>query len=312
MIPNIFAFSPVNLDLKNFNATLLERFINYPSSPSPATIIKNDKTILRLIGELQVQGRTFRTLSKVSATKCKGLTQLTNEIITTFSSSPSSSYTSLKEILKEFDLIRKGYYDISQNLNRISQDFQIHKSTLEKELYILNQEVGNLSNSARKQKFNTIKKGLMVGLGIGSLSNATLYIISPSLDGGLTLFATIITGGIMGWYCGKKMNERLKCEIKIKSNEIRNLKNNTNYIDLVVNDINKFDESIIKNSKTFWTKQVDLANLSLELINNKNSDIKRTAENNYKLTVESLLVSWNQAKSTISNYQNSVNSILCD
>ncbi|CAG8585552.1 1415_t:CDS:2 [Diversispora eburnea] len=217
MIPNIFSFSPTNLDLKNINATLLERFINYPSSPSSTTVIKNDTTILRLIGELQVQGRTFRTLSKTSASQC--------------------------------------YHDISQNLNRISQDFQIHKSTLEKEFYILNQEVGNLSNTASKQKFNTIKKGLMVGFGIGSLSNATLYFISPSLDGGLTLFATIITGGIMGWYCGKKMNERLKNEIKIKSSEIKNLKNSTNYIDLVVNDINKFDEKIIKHSKTFWTRQ---------------------------------------------------------
>lgn len=314
MIPNktnISPFSPTNLDLKNINSTLLERFTNYPS----LSVIKGDKIISRLIEELQVQGWTFRTLSKASVSQCKGLVRLTNEVVTSLSSSPSSSpfpspssLSSLTETLKEFDLIRKGYYDISQNLNRISENFKSHKSDLEKELLTLNQEVSNLSNSARVQKFSAIKRGSLVGFGIGSISNATLYIISPSLDGGLTLFATIITGGIMGWYYGNKMNEKLTQEIEMKSSKIKNLKNNTNYIDTVVNDIKDFDERIIKHFKSFWTRQVDLANFSLELIN-KN---KRTTEINNQLTVESLLVSWKQAKSTISNYENNINSIFCD
>ncbi|CAG8635793.1 7933_t:CDS:1, partial [Acaulospora colombiana] len=121
---------------------MLERFSNYP----PSTI--KDEIISRLVSEIGVQGRAFRTLTKASMAQCAGLIKLTTDVIVNFETLSSkgsnfslhSSEMTISEVLKECDQIRKGYSDISNNLHRISGDFQMYKSNLEKELYVLHQE----------------------------------------------------------------------------------------------------------------------------------------------------------------------------
>ncbi|CAG8489514.1 8237_t:CDS:1 [Acaulospora morrowiae] len=264
----------------------LERFSNYP----PSTI--KDVIISRLVGEIRVQGRTFRTLTKASV-NFETLSLRSSE----FPLHPSEMTVS--EVLREFDLIRKGYSDISNNLHRISGDFQTHRSNLEKELHMLHQEAADLRHRAGAEKSGAIKTGLLAGFGVGSLSNTTLYIIAPSLDGGLTLFATIITGGVLGWYYGNKLGAKLRQEAEIKEQRIHDLKNNTEYIDFVVKEVNDFDKGIglFKDS---WAKQFKHAPVSKQVINK----IKKENLEMNNLSVKSLLASWTHAKSKLPNYQN--------
>ncbi|CAG8524220.1 7497_t:CDS:1 [Scutellospora calospora] len=300
--------SPTNIDLKGIEATL-ERFANYPAS----TI--KDEILSQLVNDIGIQGRAFRTLTKASSSQCSNLTKSTTHIIVNFEklnlknsefiSYSTKSELTIAEILKECDLIRKGYKDISRNLNRISDDFQTHKSNLEKEKYILDQEVSNIRYRSKHEKSSAIKMGMVIGFGIGSLSNASLYVISPQLDGGLTLIATIATGGVLGWYYGRKLSSKLSQEAILKENDVKRLKKSADYIENVMKDVKFFDDKVGL-FETFWARQIDHISVTQQFINNAK---KGNVEIN-NLNVQSLLASWTHAKTALANYQANVKAIV--
>ncbi|CAG8585546.1 hypothetical protein C2G38_2052247 [Gigaspora rosea] len=298
--------SPTNINLKGVEATL-QRFANYPSS----TI--KDEILSRLVYEIGIQGRAFRSLTKASSSQCTNLTRSTTDIIVNFEKIKTSEFISystrseltITEILKECNLIRKGYKDISHNLNRISNDFQSYKSNLEKEQYSLKQEVLNIRQRSKSEKFGAIKMGAAIGFGIGSLSNATLYAISPKLDGGLTLIATIVTGGVLGWYYGGKLSSNLNQEAILKENEIGKLKKSTDYIENVMKDVKFFDDKVGL-FETFWARQIDHISVTQQFMNNAK---KGSVEIN-NLNVQSLLASWTHARTALASYQDNVKAII--
>ncbi|CAG8729718.1 12233_t:CDS:1 [Cetraspora pellucida] len=294
--------SPTNIDLKGAEATL-KRFANYPAS----TI--KDEILSRLVYEIGIQGRAFRNLAKASSSQCSNLTRSTADIIVNFEKLQSSEFISysskseltISEILKECNLIRKGYKDISSNLTRISNDFQTYKSNLEKEQYTIDQEISNIKYRSKSEKIGAIKMGVIMGFGVGSLSNATLYAIAPQLDGGLTLIATIVTGGVLGWYYGGKLSSKLNQEAMLKENEFKKLKKSTDYIENVMKDVKFFDDKVGL-FETFWARQIDHISVTQQFINNAK---KGNVEVN-NLNVQSLLASWNHAKTALANYQANV------
>ncbi|CAI2179567.1 2389_t:CDS:2 [Funneliformis geosporum] len=260
MIPTLWNFAfPTNLELNGLESTL-ERFANYPAS----TI--KDEIISRLVGEIGIQGRIFRTLSKASLTRYQGtISTSTSDIIQTFEKFKNSDLKvnslniikldlTIAELLKECDLIRSGYGDIQISLQKISTNIQSHKSTIQSEKDSLVQSIENLRYHARNEKLDAIKSGIVAGFGIGSLSNATTFIMVPHFDCGLTLFATIFTGGLLGWYFGNKMSFKLNQEAGFKGQQLEHLKKSTVYIDGVIDDIKVFNDGVGL-FETFWSRQ---------------------------------------------------------
>ncbi|CAG8458834.1 20210_t:CDS:1 [Dentiscutata erythropus] len=298
--------SPTNFDLKGVEATL-QRFANYPAS----TI--KDEILSRLVYDIGIQGRAFRTLTQASSSQCANLTRSTADIIVNFEKIKTSEFISystkseltISEILKECNLIRKGYKDISHNLTRISNDFQTYKSNLQKEQYTLEQEVSNIKYRSKSEKIGAIKMGVTIGFGIGSFSNATLYAIAPQLDGGLTLIATIITGGVLGWYYGGKLSSNLNQEAILKENEIGKLRKSTDYIEHVMKDVKFFDDKVGL-FEIFWARQIDHISVTQQFINNAK---KGNVEIN-NFNVQSLLASWTHAKTALASYQANVKAII--
>ncbi|RIA84967.1 hypothetical protein C1645_782911 [Glomus cerebriforme] len=303
---------PTNLKLNGLESTL-ERFANYPSS----TI--KDEIISKLVGEVGIQGRTFRTLTKASLTQCQGtILTSTSIVIQTFEKLKNidiatnfyntmlntKSDLSISELLKECDLIKKGYNDISSSLQRISKEFQSHKSTIQKDQNSLIQSITNLRYHVRQEKKHAIKTGVLFGFGIGSLSNITTVMVKPQFDCGLTLLATMFTGGLLGWYFGNKMSFKLKEEVDLKEKQLEHIKNNIQYIDNVMDNIKLFNDGVSL-FETFWSRQYDHVNVTQGFISNAK---KRNVQLS-NLTVQSMLISWTHAKSSLDNYEIIVGSI---
>ncbi|CAG8620453.1 10433_t:CDS:1 [Funneliformis mosseae] len=298
-----FAF-PTNLELNGLESTL-ERFANYPAS----TI--KDEIISRLVGEVGIQGRLFRTLSKASLTRYQGtISTSTTNIIQTIEKFKNSdlkvnslntkSDLTLAELLKECDLIRSGYGDISISLQRISTNIQSHKSTIQSEKDSLVQSIENLRYHARNEKLDAIKSGIIAGFGVGSLSNATTFMFVPQFDCGLTLFATIFTGGLMGWYFGNKMSFKLKQEAVFKEQQLEHIKKTTRYIDGVIDDIKVFNDGVGL-FETFWRRQFDHVMATQGFIAKaRKGDVQLN-----NLTIQSMLISWTHAKNALDNYEKS-------
>ncbi|CAG8553889.1 3713_t:CDS:2 [Scutellospora calospora] len=283
--------SPTNIDLKGVKASTIERFANYPAS----TI--KDEILSRLVNDIGIQGRTFQTLTKACSLQCSNLIKLTTQIIVNFEklnlnrsefivnfeklnlynsefvSYSTKSELTMSKILKECDLIRRGYKDISLNLNRISDDFQTHKSYLEKEKYVLEQEVSNIQYRSKYEK--------------------------------LSLISMIATGGILGWYYGRKLSLNLSQEKILKENEIIRLKKSTDYIENVMNDVKFFDDKVGL-FEIFWARQIDHISVTQQFISNAN---KGNVEVN-DFNMQSLLASWIHAKTTLVNYQANVKAVV--
>jgi hypothetical protein len=304
MIPTNFSY-PTNLELQGLESTL-ERFANYPQSK-----IK-DEIISRLVGEIGAQGRTFRLLTKASLSQCQGtFSTSTSNIIQTLEKLKTKDLGNnikpdlmISELVKEYDLIKNGYKDISLSLQKISNEFQSHKSFIQKEQNSLSQSITNLKNLVRQEKMNSIKTGVLFGFGIGSLSNATTVIIIPQFDCGLTLFASMFTGGILGWYFGNKLSFKYKEEVIIKERQLVHLNENSQYIDNVVDNINTFKDGV-NLFENFWSKHHNHMMGTQNFINNAR---KGTAQIS-NLSIKSILISWTHAKNSLDSYETTVNSI---
>ncbi|GBC07143.1 hypothetical protein RclHR1_07290005 [Rhizophagus clarus] len=298
-----FAY-PTNLELNGLESTL-ERFANYPES----TI--KDEIISRLVGEVGVQGRTFRLLTKASLTQCQGtFLSSTSNIIQSLEKLKTKDLGNIKpdlmisELVKEYDLIKSGYKEISTSLQKISKEFQSHKSFIQKEQNTLTQSISNLKYLVRQEKKNYIKTGLIFGFGIGSVSSATTVLVVPQYDCGLTLFASILTGGILGWYFGNKSCFKLREEVNIKEQQLGQLNQNSQYIDNVMDNVKLFKDGV-NLFETFWNRHHNHMIVTQNFISNAR---KGTAQIS-NLSVNSILISWAHAKNSLDNYEMTINPI---
>lgn len=295
---------PTNLELNGLESTL-KRFSNYPESK-----IK-DEIISRLVGEIGLQGRTFHLLTKATLTQCQGtFSPSTLNIIQLLEKLKTKDLVNIKpdlmisELVKEFDLIKNGYKNINNSLQKISKDFQSHKSFLQKEQNSLNQSISNLKYLIRQEKFNSIKTGIIFGFGIGSLSNFTTVIIKPQFDCGLTLFTSVFTGGLLGWYFGNKLSFKFKQEVFIKENQLDNLNQSSQYIDKVMDNVKLFKDGV-NLFETFWSRHHNHMMVTQNFIHNAR---KGTAQIS-NINIKSILISWEHAKISLDNYEITVNSI---
>ncbi|CAB4402770.1 unnamed protein product [Rhizophagus irregularis] len=305
MIPTNPNFTyPTNLELNGLESTL-KRFANYPESK-----IK-DEIISKLVEEIGLQGRTFHLLTKASLTQCQGtFSSSTSNIIQLLENFKTKELVNIKpdlmisELVKEFDLIKSGYKDISNTLQKISKEFQSHKSFLNNEQNSLNQSILNLKYSIRQEKLNSIKTGIIFGFGIGSLSNFTTVIILPKFDCGLTLFTSMFTGGLLGWYFGNKLSFKFKQEVLIKENQLDNLIQNSQYIDKVMDNIKLFKDGV-NLFETFWSRHHYHMISTQNFIHNARKGTAQISNFNIK----SILISWERAKVSLDNYEMTVDSI---
>jgi hypothetical protein len=127
----------------------------------------------------------------------------------------------------------------------------------------------------------------------------------PQFDCGLTLFATMFTGGLLGWYFGNKIGFKFRQEASLKEQQLGHLKECTKYIDDVVDNIKVFNESV-NLFETFWSRQFDHMMVTQGFITNAKKGNAQISN----LTIQSMLISWTHAKDALQNYEENVKSIV--
>ncbi|CAG8467086.1 11002_t:CDS:1 [Acaulospora colombiana] len=282
-----------NIDLEEYEK-ILTRFLKYPTSEV------KDATLCRAVEEIRLQSRNFKALTKSSISNSVKAAQSAKYIITDlrkfqhgeldFDDTLAATEVRVTNIMEKCNLLRQGYTDITNSFYKISESLRIRNSEIQSTLY-------EIRTKELKDKVKATKTGTLTGLGIGTMAAIPIATCMSLVDGGVTLAATLITGGIIGFILSK--GDHNKSGHKETMYAI--LRKDHESIKSIINDIDGF-QSGVRVFEEFWK-------IHFDRISDSRQKIFGSRRGHHKWdgpTVQSMLKYWTLAEKVFENYGKSI------